>query len=204
MILSHEHRFIFVKTRKTAGSSIERCLHGYLGTTDVCSGSTTDGTPQQNVPEEFVLHGHQGWRQISETWPEEWQTYYKFAVERNPWDKMASMYHWYKHSKPHKIKNMDFNQWIKSVPLKRFNDWNSYHDGKELKVDHVIRFEDLHSEMSEIPVPYDNELSDIHLKSGLWDGNYVDLYDSESRDRVGESFEDVINYFGFRFPYRNS
>ena len=39
MIISHRHRFIFVKTRKTAGTSIERFLSAHLGPDDVIMGA---------------------------------------------------------------------------------------------------------------------------------------------------------------------
>ena len=35
MILSHEHRFIFLKTRKTAGTSIEIALSKFCGDKDI-------------------------------------------------------------------------------------------------------------------------------------------------------------------------
>jgi hypothetical protein len=35
MIISHEHKFIFVKTRKTAGTSIEIALSKFCGPDDV-------------------------------------------------------------------------------------------------------------------------------------------------------------------------
>ena len=35
MIVSHEHRFIFLKTRKTAGTSVEIALSGICGPDDI-------------------------------------------------------------------------------------------------------------------------------------------------------------------------
>ena len=39
MIISHEHKFIFIKTAKTGGSTIENILGNHLGDKDVASGS---------------------------------------------------------------------------------------------------------------------------------------------------------------------
>jgi len=35
MIISHEHKFIFIKTNKTAGTSIEIALSKYCGSNDI-------------------------------------------------------------------------------------------------------------------------------------------------------------------------
>ncbi len=37
MILSHKNRFIFIKTRKTAGTSIEAYLRNFLGENDIAT-----------------------------------------------------------------------------------------------------------------------------------------------------------------------
>lgn len=86
MIVSHRHRFVFVKTRKTAGSSIEAALFPFLGPDDICTGSERDGTPRRNCLE--GTSGHLGWRTIRAMAPVD--GYYWFAFERNPWDKTVS------------------------------------------------------------------------------------------------------------------
>ena len=39
MIISHKHKFIFIKTRKTAGTTIEYNLSKYLGSEDIIAPS---------------------------------------------------------------------------------------------------------------------------------------------------------------------
>ena len=54
MIVSHEHRFIFIKTRKTAGTSIEISLSKYCGPNDII-------TPIAEVDEKIRESlGHKG------------------------------------------------------------------------------------------------------------------------------------------------
>ena len=43
MIISHKHKFIFFKTRKTAGSSIQVSLAKYCGEDDIITGQYRDG-----------------------------------------------------------------------------------------------------------------------------------------------------------------
>ena len=42
MIVSHKNRFIFLKTRKTAGTSIEISLRPYCGPDDIITRITED------------------------------------------------------------------------------------------------------------------------------------------------------------------
>ena len=193
MIISHKHKFIFVKTRKTAGSSIEKYLIPYLGSNDICTGSMIDGTPRLNTTEE---NGHRGWRWISNNYPEEWNNYYKFAVERNPWDKLVSAYYFYKKRKPKKVAN-GFEEFIKSATDQ--NDWNMYAD-KNIKVDALIDYNNLHNKFIELPIPYNNELLKTFVKSDTnREKDYKKLYSMETEDLVRNRFKNVIDYFGYTF-----
>jgi len=82
MIISHRHIFIFLKTRKTAGTSIESFLRGYLGDDDICTGSERHSVESLNNP---GLTGHVGWKTIR-------INYFRFGVERNPFSKVLSDY----------------------------------------------------------------------------------------------------------------
>ena len=65
MIVSHDHRFIFVKTRKTAGTSIEVVLSGLAGADAIV-------TPVQ-PPEPG--HEPRNWRRVFNPVPELWDRY---------------------------------------------------------------------------------------------------------------------------------
>ena len=54
MIVSHQHRFVFIKTRKTAGTSIEIALAEHCGPADII-------TPIDEVDEQIRRElGHRG------------------------------------------------------------------------------------------------------------------------------------------------
>jgi hypothetical protein len=114
MIISHKHKFIFVKTKKTAGSTLEKLLFPYLGENDICTGSPRDDTPRLNTS---VTNGHMSWRQIQASIPEEWNTYYKFTIERNPWDKVVSSYFWHKLIKAERFGTMSFEEYVMTCDL---------------------------------------------------------------------------------------
>ena len=88
MIISHKYKFVFIKTRKTGGSTIEKILRPLLGKDDVCTGSKRDNTPPLNLPS--GVSGHKA-KPIP-------KGYWSFSIERNPWDKVVSSY--YFHSFP--------------------------------------------------------------------------------------------------------
>jgi hypothetical protein len=194
MIISHRHKFIFVKTRKTAGSSIEKYLINYLGSTDICTGSDSDGTPRLNTTE---WNGHRGYKWISHNFPNEWNSYYKFAVERNPWDKVVSLYYFYQKRKPKKVQK-GFDHFVKT--LKNQNDWSMYAHKDQIKVDCLINYSNLHNSFLDIPIPYNNELLKTFVKSDTnREKDYKKMYSEETKELVRIYYKNVIDYFGYEF-----
>ena len=129
MIISHKHRFIFIKTSKTAGTSIEIALSEICGDDDVITSVSPDyevlrhrrgGRSPQNYHVRKSAYGtvdyiksafgnkkkfraHSGAIYIKNNIePEIWDTYYKFCFERNPWDRTVSYYNFLKNHGPEK------------------------------------------------------------------------------------------------------
>ena len=105
MIVSHEHRFIFLKTRKTAGTSVEIALSGICGPDDIITPITpadevlrADRRGPQNFESPPLVReatNHSPARKAREIVGEDvWRDYTKFTVERNPWDQVVSSYYW--------------------------------------------------------------------------------------------------------------
>jgi len=196
MIISHKHKFIFLKTRKTAGSSFENFMYPKLGLDDICTGSPRDGTPRINHPTE---DGHVSWKYFHLNYNEEFNNYFTFCVERNPWDKVVSYYYWYKKIKPHKVRH-GFEEFVLNEKFSQQNDWKKYADSTGVKVDKVLRYESLHKELQTIPIPYASEMLTTHVKSDTRKNrSYRPLYNTETKNTVARVFKDVINQFGYEF-----
>lgn len=125
MIISHEHKFIFVKTRKTAGTSMELALSKICGSADIITPLKAEdermragigGRPPQNYLERYLRYRPSDWvallrhqerkyrfyNHIRAEWIRDriglnaWNSYFKFCFERNPWDKVISAFYWRK------------------------------------------------------------------------------------------------------------
>ncbi len=177
MIISHKYKFIFIKTRKTAGTSIEVALSRYCGENDIVTPifPAVEGHRPRNYKkfyQSYWFHVHipkrlyKGFydhmpaseilRKIS---PDMWHSYYKFCFERNPYDKVASFYFF--HKRPDKIE-IDFKEFCSRCYNGTFKyglpvDFDKYGTqesagGKNLRllVDFVGKYESLVSDFSQI------------------------------------------------------
>ncbi|UOQ84351.1 hypothetical protein [Gracilibacillus salinarum] len=88
MIISHKHKFIFIKTRKTAGTSIEISLSRYCGDQDIITPiSPKDEKIRKKLgkqPQHYhKLYNHMRAQQIKKFVGEEiWKDYYTFCFDR--------------------------------------------------------------------------------------------------------------------------
>jgi len=138
VIISHKYRFIFIKTSKTASTSIEIALSRFCGRDDIITRNSPDdeiirqhlGYPgPQNHYLQFseysakdwlnlLLRGkrkrltsHLGASRIKQFVGNEiWNSYYKFCFERNPWDRTVSLYYHFLQDK--KLNKMPGNESI--------------------------------------------------------------------------------------------
>lgn len=130
-----------------------------------------------------------------------WNSYYKFCITRNPWDRLISEYFWQYKTEP----RPSFSDFIHSKAPERLNKegFGAYTIDYILAVDKVCRYETLATELEEVRIrlgiPEPLELP--HAKSGFRKDrrNYRDYYSLEDRDRVAKLFADEIALMNYKF-----
>jgi len=198
MIISYKYNFIFVKTRKTAGSSIEKYLFSYLGDNDICTGSVRDNTACLNT---YEKDGHIPSYKIQKKYNVEWNRFYKWAVIRNPFDCLVSFY--YFHKKIIKdVTTCTFEEFIMTHNLKKFNDYNLITNKQgNITLDSIIKYENLHQTLIENKhIPYNNELLRTFVKGGIREETgYKHLYDNKMITKVEKEFHPILEKFNYSF-----
>ncbi len=160
MIISHKFKFIFIKTVKTAGTSVEVDLNKVLGESDVATPifPVVSGHKAQNF--EFKKFGiftkrfrnHMGAADVKKiVGSRTFSDYFVFCVEREPLDKCISHYSMIKNSPDHNSGNENLS-WNDYVEMKKFPvDTGKYTDKHgALIVDKILKYENLSEELSAV------------------------------------------------------
>ena len=229
MILSHKYKFIFIKTAKTAGTSIEVFLSKYCGPTDVVTPITPsiEGHQPRNyqgfinpIPEILERRGklfsalrhtitsrekfyrHMPVSEVQKRVPTRvWNSYFKFCVERNPWDKVLSHYHMHAARQGGSLSPDEYLARGR-FPINYFR----YTDrsGTKIIVDRVLRYENLLAELGEVfsqlQIPFDGTLG-VAAKSEYRSDRrpYQQVFNDEQRKIVEKAFAKEIELHGYHF-----
>ncbi|MEQ6167985.1 sulfotransferase family 2 domain-containing protein [Ekhidna sp. MALMAid0563] len=169
MIISHKHKFIFIKTHKTAGSSLEYMLSSICGPDDIITPLIEDknqdrviGPQNFNIPFgqysitewlTFITKGKKA--QFKNHDPaikakkylsqKQWNSYFKFCFERNPYEKLISWYYWNS-----KRTGYDLNTFIRKRNHHLKNERELYYINNTFALDKVYKYEKIPDALREI------------------------------------------------------
>ena len=196
MIISHSHKFIFIKSEKTAGTSVEAVLSEHCGGNDIVV-PINDFRHNRNEKGEFThraMNADEEYRKIGQhvdaktirrkVPAEVWNDYFKFSITRNPWDRAVSDFFWKRRQDPaikprkrfYHYLGVPFNELEKiKKPFTEFiksndlgNNDRFYIIDDQLCVDFVIRYENLSEDLMEVCKKVGLPSIDLpHLKTGF-------------------------------------
>ncbi len=106
VLVCHDHRFIFLKTRKTAGTSIEMLLEplcappGHVVTEKTMGFQSRHGIVgfrllEDGAEKPSIWRAHMPAHLVAAQLPrDQWGDYFRFSCLRNPFDKIVSQFFW--------------------------------------------------------------------------------------------------------------
>lgn len=207
VIASHRHRFVFLKTRKTAGTSIEIALSRFCGPEDIVTPISPEDEelrareggcgPQNHLTTPSAFNHMGAARVVKIIGADAWADYFTFAVERNPWDVVASSYRF---SARRADWDRSFAEFVRSPRVERLaRNQRIYRIGAAIAVDQLYRYEELPAALADVAARLGlPDLGLPHAKSSSGP-HYRDLYGPGDAEIVAEQFALTIETLGYRF-----
>lgn len=217
MLLCHRYKFLFVHIAKTGGTSVRRALvpyrrgHPYAVLQFLCS--RMSGMTGHQLGCKFPRHS----RIVAaeQMLPKEFfDSLFKFAFVRNPWDLQVSSFHHLKRERPHLVEGRDdfetFLRW-KLDPARPYqyhldtsieiqSDYLKGPDGKTVLVDFVGRYERLQEDFNTVCDRVGIRPFDLpHRRKATDRSAYREYYDDGTRALVAEYFAEDIERFEYTF-----
>ena len=232
MIVSHENKFIFLKTKKTAGTAIEAALSEICGPLDVItpyraeSEQDRKGRPPQNYRIEHPLkprrsllrkvlmrperywHPSVGfyehmpaWRVRAYVGEEVWRSYFKFAFDRNPWDRQVS---WYLYKTKSKRLRPSFEHFMPERRRAYVNNYSIYTLDDSVAVDFLGRYEnlevDLNKALKAVGIRTRLKIPRTNITPNKGESrNYRGYYSPEMQAVVADWYAPEIALLGYMF-----
>lgn len=226
MIINHRHRFIFLKTRKTASTSMEIALSAFCGPEAVITSiepedeyirqelgyrgpqnirvplrqySLLDGARclWNRTPKQFFHHAPASF--VKENVPQSvWDDYFVFCFERNPFDKAVSLYYWMTDPPRPPLET-----YLARADVNRLSNWPIYTINGKVAVDFVGRYEQLEqglahvAERLNLPTP----ITLPNAKAGERPSRqpYPQLFTPQARNRVEIVCARECLHFGYKW-----
>lgn len=220
MLISHRARFIYCKTVKTAGTSVEVALEPFClpdGPEYDISRRSGTHTPER-VTEAGVV-GARGPYAKDAAWfnhmpahrirarvgAETWDGYLKVANIRNPWDKTVSWYH-FQHPRmrqePRDKIVRGFRSWLATAE-EIGGDFHVHALDRRPAMDVYLRYDTLAEDFAalcrrlDLPaLPLARAKAEFRTGVGI---DWRDYYDAEGREKVARAYAPEIDHFGWSF-----
>lgn len=217
MLVSHKHKFIFIKSIKTAGTSTEIYLEPY------CVSNIEESHGRDMIQTEEGIIGtrmNQALAEISEFYnhmppfkiknsigEEKFNSYTKIINVRNPFDMMVSHYYFKPTFDLYSNVDMTFEDYLLNTNVvedlsKKY--WDLMHIENKFIIDEIVRFENLSDDINKLlirlnlPKPT-RELSEYKKNKRRPDKDWKRMYSEETKNLVEKHFRFYMDMFNYEF-----
>ena len=218
-MISHFHKAIFIHIPKCAGQSVEEAFCRDIGISWAERAALLlrpKGKADTDKAPERLAHLKAREYVALKYIPEDmYKKYLKFAIIRNPWDRIFSIYKYLGRGcgtfRDFTYKKLGNVESAKSLPFF----WHSQYeylcsDEGEIIVDNIVKFESMSETIenifmklgfSEPTLPYRNRSKDIKAKgkSNSIHASYKDFYCEETKAIIQRLYSNDIEQFGYTF-----
>lgn len=207
MLISKKHQFIFIHIYKNAGTSVTNALRPFAASqwkNQISRILNRFHISTQFGPQPFPDHSTAS-DIINIMGKDNFNSYFSFAIVRNPWDWQVSLYKYMLKNTAHHQHELakgfgNFDEYIRwrCAEEVRFQKDFIYSEDGELLVNYVGRFETIDDDFEKI-------CSHIGISASLPKLNvsnskpYQDYYNKETEELVRKTFHTDITLFGYDF-----
>jgi hypothetical protein len=210
MLISHKHHFIFIHIYKNAGTSISAALLPFAvyNRAHLLAVKLAEryGSPLPEGLNPHPMAGHVHAQKVIETLGQEkFDSYFSFAIVRNPWDWQVSLYNFPLKSSGHRQHKFmqqfanfeEYLRWRCAEEVRYQKDFIFLPDGRQL-VKFIGRYENLDADFATVCETIGIQTSLPKLKVSKT-RPYQEYYTKETIDLVRKAFAPDIDQFGYKF-----
>lgn len=208
MIVCHKYKFIYIKTKKTASTSLEIALSKFCNHDDMMTPllrkdemsrrSLTRGLGSRNAPRGTDPHtsARDAKRIVGD---DIWNQYTKITSIRNTYDMMVSKFFW------ERGKEKDFDVWYSYFKNSATCNWELYTINDEPVMDYYIRHHCIEedcsklSELLSLPEDLGKIVAKVNAKGGWREAMWPDV-SLQSLQKIAKDAKKEIEYFDFKIP----
>lgn len=208
MIISHKHKFIYLKSTKTASTSVEIALAEYVGENDIVTPISDEGLEKGYI---HPVRNNDGFSEhmlaqniYAKLDKKIWESYTKIMCIRNPWDRVISQAYMKmdRLGKSTKLVKevVDFISYDLIVPFPLYP-WSSLGTNYDNCIDFIIKYENLEKDCEKLGKLLNLQLN-LPFAKNHWRTNrihYSKYFDDNLRLLVNFLYQRDIYTFGYTY-----